>query len=74
MFDLVSRSPYPKIPKSILSMYKKLLTSSTCTVVNGPPYLSLAKSNLEGGDSPNVKALHLAGCLCFQAYNYNYKT
>ena len=49
-------------------MYKKLLTSSTCTVVNGPPYLYLTKSNLEGGDSPNVKALRLTGCLCFQAY------
>ena len=30
------------------SIRKKVLTFSTCSVVKGPPYLSLAKSSLEG--------------------------
>ena len=41
------------------NILKKDLTSSTCLVVNGPPNLSLVKSNLEGMIlSPQVKALH----------------
>ena len=33
---------------NINNILRKDLTSSTCSVVNGPPNLSLAKSNLDG--------------------------
>ena len=33
---------------NIAIIRKNVLTSSTCSVVKGPPNLSLAKSNLEG--------------------------
>ena len=43
---------------------KKVLTSSTCSVVNGPPYLLLPKSIRDGRSSSQyVKALLCRGCL-----------
>ena len=45
---------------------KNVFTFSTCSVEKGPPYLSLAKSSLEGMYlSPYVKALRRRGYLWF---------
>ncbi len=43
-------------------------TSSTCSVVNGPPYLDFPRSSLEGmSSSQYVRALRLRGALCLAA-------
>ena len=47
------------------SSLKSVFTSSTCSVVNGPPYLDFPRSSREGmSSSQYVKALRLKGALC----------
>ena len=53
------------IGMSIVSSLKNVFTSSTCSVVNGQPYLDFARSNLEGiSSSQYVRARRLRGDLC----------
>ncbi len=48
-----------KIGKEIIRILKNVLTSSTSSVVNGPPDLDFPKSILEGtSPSQYVRALH----------------
>jgi len=59
----------------IVRSRKKVFTSSTCSVVNGPPYFNLPKLILEGIlSSEYVNALRLTGCLCAAAYLSTLKT
>ena len=47
---------------------KNVFTSSTCSVVNGPPYLDFPRSILEGmSSSQYVRELRLTGALCLAA-------
>ena len=47
---------------------RTVFTSSTCSVVNGPPYFDLPRSIREGmSSSQYVKALRLIGALCLAA-------
>ena len=53
---------------SKVSSLKSVFTSSTCSVVNGPPYLDFPRSSREGmSSSQYVKALRLRGALCLAA-------
>ena len=50
------------------SSLKSVFTSSTCSVVNGPPYFDFPRSSREGmSSSQYVKTLRLRGALCLAA-------
>ena len=52
----------------IAKIRKIVLTSSTCSVVKGPPYFDLPRSILEGiSSSKYVRALRFRGTLCLAA-------
>ena len=54
--------------KLITNNRKTVFTSSTCSVVKGPPYFDLLRSIREGmSSSQYVKALRLRGALCLAA-------
>ena len=54
--------------KLMASKCSIVFTSSTCSVVKGPPYFDLPRSILEGmSSSQYVKALLLKGDLCLAA-------
>ena len=54
--------------RKITNKRKIVFTSSTCSMVNGPPYFDLPKSNLDGmSSSQYVSALRLRGALCLAA-------
>ena len=68
----ISKGP---IANKTVTIRTKDFTFSTCSVVKGPPYISLAKSILEGVKLLlYVKALRRRGYLCFLAKFNTLKT
>ncbi len=62
VFPVNSSKTYGHTAINTLTIFIMTFTSSTCSVVNGPPYLCFPKSNLDGRSSSQyVNALILIG-------------
>ena len=67
-WKIASEPPSSHSVKQRGNKRKIVFTSSTCSVVNGPPYLDFPRSILEGiFSSQYVRALRLMGALCLAA-------